>query len=998
MTASPKLPPDMLSALQLDRFVAFDVETTGLDPKYEQMIEVGAVRFVAGQEADGFNSFIHCPRPLPANIVRMTGIRDEMLTDAPQEKRVVNQLLDFIGADPLAGHHVSFDLSFLTAAAKRSGHSRVLEKRPCADSALIARVLLPTLPSRGLTALGRFFNLDIEEAHRARSDARRSGQVLLCLLSYFHRVDIKTVDVLRRIAEGLNHPSAWIFPAWAQYLIRTSSLEGRLNPYRLPYLTDNVIGKLPHQQTYSSERSDSEDGDSYNTVDETEVGAFFAEKGSLAKTFPHFELRPQQAQMAQNVAQTFNQGGILAVEAGTGIGKSLAYLVPAIRWAQKNRRRAERVIISTNTKNLQEQLCYKDLPQLSQSLAEPFCAVLLKGRDNYLCLSRWENLITEQPLKLSQGERLALLPLVLWAQQTCTGDVAEVGAFGSEGSNALWSRLASDQGSCRGKRCQQGARGSRCFHARARSAAARAHIVVINHALLMADLAANRAPIGAYSTLVVDEAHHLERAAAQHLGKELNAWMFQFWARRVYDAEGPPQGLLARLLLGLGAAQSEHPVIPGLKHALEDAADKVIALRQASGDFFRNLTANVRNQLSVPPAAGHTQNGDYTPKLRLRDPAAFLKIGNPEELPLYQSSLAIAESLRKIIAALDDIPLSVLPRSQEWKDEINGSLEELLQFIATFRFFFLPPDENWVYWAELPRKAEYDALLYAAPLNASDLLRDQLFKPLRSAILTSATLTVAGRFHYFLRKIGLSDARNVQALQLGSPFDYARQMLVGLPAFLPTPGQPQFEMQIAQTMRDILKRIPRGTLGLFTAHRTLRSIGETLQQEIPSRTLLIQGQNGSRNQLLRRFREEPGSILLGTDSFWEGIDVVGEALELLLVAKLPFEVPSEPLVEARLEKLKAEGKDPFMYYTVPEAIIRLRQGIGRLIRSRTDHGAALICDSRLIHSRYGEAFLQSLPVPVKVFKTPEEMIECLSHFFAENNKKDPEGIKPPSPP
>jgi ATP-dependent DNA helicase DinG len=294
----------------------------------------------------------------------------------------------------------------------------------------------------------------------------------------------------------------------------------------------------------------------------------------------------------------------------------------------------------------------------------------------------------------------------------------------------------------------------------------------------------------------------------------------------------------------------------------------------------------------------------------------------------------------------------------------------------------MPPDQDWVYWAELPRRHDQTALLYAAPLNVADILREQLFSPLRTVVLTSATLTVAGRFHYYLRKVGLTDRENVRSLKLGSPFDFSRQMRLGLPAFLPSPRQPEYEERMAGMLRDLVKRIPRGTLGLFTSHRALKIAGKALDREIPSRSLLVQGAGGSRDQLLRRFRDEPGSVLLGTDSFWEGIDVVGEALELLLVTKLPFEVPSEPLVEARLERLAAEGKDPFLYYTVPEAIIRLRQGIGRLIRSRTDRGAALVCDARLTQSRYGRAFLDSLPVPVTVYETYDDMIRDLEAFFA----------------
>lgn len=981
-----QLSEQLLLSLGLSSFVAIDVETTGLDANGDRIIEIGAVRFRDGQEAEEFSSLIRCPFPLPENIIRLTGIRDAMLKTAPDEKSVLNEFLGFVGEDPLVGHNVQFDLSFLHGGFKRTKSRENLGKRNCADSALIARVLLPTLPSRSLSALARYFGLPGRNGHRALPDARRSGQVLINLLSYFERVDIKAVALLRRLAEGLHHPSAWIFAAWSDHLMQTSSLEGRFQPHNLPYLTDNILGKLPSGQMAEAKRDEDRDEGDYERIDEDEISSFFESNSSFARSFPGFEFRPQQEEMAKAVATNFNEGGYLAAEAGTGVGKSLAYLVPAIYWAQSNRDHAERVIVSTNTRNLQDQLFFKDLPSLVDHLPFRFSAVLLKGRSNYLCRRRWENLTTDQPLRLSSGERLSLLPLVLWADQTRTGDIAEVGAFGGEGSNAVWGRIASDPGTCRGKRCQQR---SRCFHQRIRAAAARAHILVVNHALLMSDLAADRIPIGAYSTLVIDEAHHLERAASQHLGKELNAWMFRSWTSRMYDAEGVPTGLLAQILLGLGAASSDHPVLPGLKRSLEETADQIVHLRQASADFFQQVTSRVRQQ--VPP-----QDNTYSQKLRLREPGNFLGISSPTEVPLMQVVSAVDRSLGQCVSALSDVPVSALPRKEDWQDELSAAREEIQQIQETLRFFFAAVSDDWVYWAELPRRQEYDALLYAAPLNAGDILRHQLFAPLRSAVMTSATLTVAGRFHYFLRKVGLHEQDNARTLQpvrvlrLGSPFDFERQMLIGLPSYLPSPRQPQFEQEVIRLMQATLQRLPRGTLGLFTSHRMLTAVGEALGREKAERRLLVQGQNGSRDQLLRRFREEPGSILLGTDSFWEGIDVMGEALELLLVAKLPFEVPSEPLVEARLEKLKAEGKDPFMYYTVPEAIIRLRQGIGRLIRSRTDRGAALICDSRLVSSRYREAFLQSLPVPVKVFDSQEDMIRELEKFFDKANDKLPE--------
>jgi Rad3-related DNA helicase len=314
----------------------------------------------------------------------------------------------------------------------------------------------------------------------------------------------------------------------------------------------------------------------------------------------------------------------------------------------------------------------------------------------------------------------------------------------------------------------------------------------------------------------------------------------------MYDAEGQPQGLIARILLGIGAAKSDHPSLPSLTKALEEAGHLTGQFRQAAAEFFRMTTTAVRQAFAHQTGGPWSGNGDYTQKLRLRHPPEFLGLTAPEDSAFYQSLKELAQSLGKAINTLGDLPLTVLPRGDEWKDEISSALEELAGMGEILKFYFGDPNEDWVYWAELPRKPEHEAILYAAPLNVQAILREQLFAPLRAAVLTSATLTVAGRFHYLLKKIGLSDAPRMRTLQVGSPFDFGRQMFIALPAFLPSPRASDFETQVAMMLQELIKRIPRGTLGLFTAYRTMRSVGGLLQREVPERTLLIQGQDAIR--------------------------------------------------------------------------------------------------------------------------------------------------------
>jgi ATP-dependent DNA helicase DinG len=684
-----------------------------------------------------------------------------------------------------------------------------------------------------------------------------------------------------------------------------------------------------------------------------QVAAIFSPKGILSQS-KNFEFRPQQQEMAVAVAQALANGEHLAVEAGTGVGKSLAYLVPAIGRALA---RGEKVVVSTATHTLQEQLLTKDLPFLREWLPWEFEAVLLKGRSNYLSLRRWRRYLAE-PCHDSEELRFKL-KLLAWLDETDSGDRSELRLHGRE--EVFWARVASDPMDCVGVFCSA----DDCYVHRARAEAERADLVIVNHALLLADAAAGGGVLPEFEHLVVDEAHHLEDAATQGLRRE---------------ADGPALlALLERLgvLIGAVAAQPRLGAgeeLAGAPEMAEDARRRVGLLFEHAAEFVRAL---------LPDAGRRDEAVRLGPVVR--------------EASGWQPLAGLASDAVTALAGLDARLRRAVSGAREWLggDEPDADLRELEIIrarVAEARELIaealLAPDANQVYWfSQISRAAE--AVLRAAPLNVGGLLREQVFEPRRSVVFTSASLAVAGSFDYFRSRVGLD--REPEMLILASPFDYLNQALVCLPTGLPDPQSEEFGQAVVRVLADIASRIGGRTLALFTSHRQLRDTYFELKQRHDLDDILILGQglDGQRRQVLRAFQESGRALLLGTASFWEGIDVPGDQLSCVVMVRLPFPVPTEPVFAARAEQVA----DSFALYALPMAALKLKQGFGRLIRRNSDRGAVVILDNRISSRDYGRAFIEVLPRAAMYTGSVLEVGKRIEAWLGERGKG---GQAPPS--
>ena len=745
-------------------------------------------------------------------------------------------------------------------------------------------------------------------------------------------------------------------------------------------------------------KRDIPDPSTASPLDPEEVAGILGPDGPCAALVPGYEHRPGQLQMTRAVVEAFNRSKHLVVEAGTGVGKSLAYLLPSILWARRNRLP---VVVSTNTKNLQTQLFEKDIPTLRRVLETPFSAALIKGRMNYVCLRHLQRILERREAEVSDEEAVPFAKTLAWIAQTATGDLDEldrVAADGGAGGFSLRSRLACPSDECGGRRCRFA---NRCLLQHARACSLAADIIVANHSLVFAESAENQTVFPKYAQLVFDEAHNLEESATRYFTVEITPLRFALALRRLWrTSKSGGTGALADFRGALQIASGALP--PDLADSLFESVNEAIF----AADKVHTTSTDYFHALARVPAPG----ASTTVRYRKQD------LLSPAWVAVRPKLEALAEALAKFNAKLASIledakgdpdspdpTAPQVPNQVQWDEALrtlSSSATTFNELQADLAFASSGDDVDTVFWLEVMQgrpdrhgKREPFGILQAAPVDISQKLADNVFNARESIVLCSATLSVNNSFRFLAHRIGLDKIEEGRLLtcQAASPFDYPKQCHTCVPLFLPDPNDPTYTDTFSSFLVRLFRRTRGRALVLFTSYEMMRraalATGPTL--EAAGIQLLVQGAGASRDRLTRIFRRDVSSVLFGTDSFWEGVDVMGESLSCVVLARLPFESVGDPLVGARGERVEAEGGSAFNHFHLPSAIIKLRQGFGRLIRHRDDHGVVIIADRRIVGKSYGLQFRRNIPGTVVSHQTEEDLFAAMEPFLFDEPRETP---------
>ncbi|WP_367306276.1 helicase C-terminal domain-containing protein [Alicyclobacillus acidocaldarius] len=913
-------------------WIIVDLETTGLDPERAEILEIGALRVRGGEIVDTFHTLVRPERPIPDEITRLTGLSDADVAGAPSEREALMRFAGFAGHTPMAGHHWVFERSFLLHRVARYGLPLQPGDGLCTLS--LARILAPRLMSHRLEYLARRLRLRAEVSHRALADARTAHQLLMRLEEKARRLPSGVIELLAGLA-GLYSP---LTAGWFEQVL------SRHEEHQGPPLEERqgLYYTRPDPSPRPDERAAPPMPDRAK-LDEIVRKArdMLMPGGPLAASLPGFEARPGQLAMVEAVAQALAEGKHAMVEAGTGTGKSLAYLVPAALIAMAT---GEPVVVSTHTLSLQDQIAERDFPLLRRIFGDELRLVVQKGRNNYVCLRKVRSEARLSTMATPVEDIQGIMALLVWLTETPDG-TRETLSKSSVGPG-LWARVQSESESCINRRCPFF---QPCYYFRTKQAAQAAHLIVTNHSLVMSDLASDHRVLPKYEHLVVDEAHHLEEQATNHLGFEVQSGVMAALAHRLVRDRGRA-GVLAEVVRMLEELDIRGTTLESLEEGKEwvgtlgaevDAAFQAIAAYVPAGQSEARLDGAWRQTESFHPyreALDRTQAGVK----RLQDLRARL-VDLVKSLPSDDHVGRVVDAAGFLGAWLDGIA-----RMQEVLDE--------------------HPDD--VTWAEVQTGgSRVRVSVHRAPVDVARVLKQHLFDPLRSVVLTSATLAVNGEFGFAIRKLGLEEhAREdrVIARTVPSPFAMDKQARLFVPSDVPdiaAASPEEAATWLTASITDLAEASRGRMLVLFTSHALLRETARLARAPLAERglSLLAQDLDGSRAALLEAFRAHPESVMFGAQTFWEGIDLPGDQLTSLVIVRLPFAPPTHPVTAARLERLEASGQNAFRALSLPEAVVRFRQGVGRLIRTQQDRGVIVVFDKRIVTQRYGSMFWKSIP-------------------------------------
>ncbi|RSD26523.1 ATP-dependent DNA helicase DinG [Mesobacillus subterraneus] len=911
------------------KFVVIDLETTGNSPKKgDRIIQVGAVIIEEGKITGRFSSLVNPQQKIPAFIEELTGISDSMVKGAPLFEEIAPHVSSMLEDAYFVAHNVLFDLSFLQEELLKAGCEGFYG--PVIDTVELARILYPTADSFKLGDLAAKEGLSHDRPHQADSDAQVTAELLLIMLGAVHHLPHVTLKELAKLSEGLKSDLHIIFEdALNEKESRIEVLPDDLEIYRGIALKRKMPtgNKVKCSINYPA------------SVEE--------KRQLLQQSFPAFEVREGQYEMMDLVYKAFSSNGHALIEAGTGVGKSIGYLVPAAVYSLSNQ---VPVIISTYTTQLQEQLLTNDVPKLAAMLGMGMKAALVKGRSHYISMARFEQSLRD--IEENYDTALTKMQILVWLTQSETGDYDELNL--SSGGNLYWNKVKNEPSMFLKTRHWD----DYDFYKRAIDKAREADILITNHSLLLADLTSDNSMLPEYQYVVLDEGHQFEKAAGRYFGESLDFMAVKLVLNQLGQYDQGQLFYKFEKMLPKESMQKDQPHAFEINQLIADLVYETDELFKLAGTYARKSIKSKPSGSKIHAGLAADRNNRYWTALKTTAERFYFLV-------------------KDLSTALEQRLSEAMRNSRKYTMEEQALLEEVVQLRSdlekirsTARVLFME-SSDYVRWIEADTRAlQNSTTVFARPVHVADYLSQQFFAKKKSVVVTSATLSVNQSFGFIKKELGLEQV--LCESQIPSPFSYKRQLKLVVPDDLPDIKSVSNDDYVAAITEHIIS-IAEATKGrmliLFTSHEMLKKTYELIKESglLEEFILIAQGITaGSRTRLTRNFKRFDKAILFGTSSFWEGVDIPGEDLSCLVIVRLPFSPPDEPLTAAKCQLIKEKGGNPFSELSLPEAILRFKQGFGRLIRTSTDRGLIFVFDRRLLTTSYGYAFLKSIPdVPVE---------------------------------
>lgn len=925
----------------MERFIVVDLETTGHSVETDHIIEIGVVIIENGQISESYSTFIHPKQSIPPFITSLTGITDEDVRDAPSFEDVAPKIVDLFSHGYFVAHNVAFDLRFLNTKLEAVQLKKLTN--PVIDTVELARILFPQAPSFQLEQLAEYLGIHHDEAHRALADAHMTAEMLLQMRYKLYTLPYETIHHLINLETVLiSDLHIWLEQRKKELAFSIAEPADDIVSYR---------GLAFKHRPFKDEREEVLKLPFMDYLDH-----IYEANGTMEQYIPNYEKRSGQRHMSEMIFDAFQMHHHALIEAETGTGKSLAYLIPAIYEALQKK---QRIVISTHTTQLQSQLLEEEIPLLRKLIPSPFTVALLKGKQHYLSL---ENFARELSLNKQDNYDVALTKaiILIWLTETETGDIDEIQlppsgyyffhnvsteAEGPVHPSSPWFRYS--------------------YYQKARQKAQKAHILITNHALLCTDMFNDYSLLPSYERVIIDEAHHFEHIASHHYGYKLDYVSMLYVINQI--GQSTNQGFIMNMI-------TRHPsLIDSFSMATWDELHEEATYEL--DELFRMLFQYVMSRQTKQSSLSDTGRIQH----RLDEDRKHEK----EWTVILEMATRLTFYLRDLIHLLSSCQQQLDDENDQ--NQATHHMESLQGFIDDLEHFFLCENSSThVKWIEIDAYgAKNSVYLYSEPAYIADRLAEDFFTNKQSVILTSATLTMRNSFSFMQDRLGISSIR-LMTEQIASPFEYDKQAKLLIPNDFPNIHSDDFIYSTCEAILSLANITDGRMLVLFTSYDMLKKSYNLLQETMDADeyVLIAQGiSSGSRSRLKKNFQKFEKSILLGTSSFWEGIDIPGKDLSCLMIVRLPFQRPNHPVFEAKAQFLKEQGKNPFFELSLPQAVIRFKQGFGRLIRSTRDRGIVFVCDARIKKAKYGTFFLDSIPEVPILYGSTYELLDEAKRWF-----------------